>query len=53
MIDTFSHTIISAVELIKDAVIKVETKTQKKGDLVPGGSGSGFFFSSDGFINIQ
>lgn len=50
MIDTFSNTIISAVEIIKDSVIKVETKIHKNGKLLPAGTGSGFFFSSDGYI---
>jgi S1-C subfamily serine protease len=48
--DTFSTMIISAVDQIKNAVVKIDTFKTTNGKLRPAGSGSGFIFSSDGFI---
>ncbi|WP_051663958.1 S1C family serine protease [Dyadobacter crusticola] len=48
--DTFSTMIISAVDQIKNAVVKIDTFKTNNGKLRPAGSGSGFIFSSDGFI---
>ncbi len=47
--DDYSKVIIAAVDQIKDAVIQIEVFKKRKGKLRPGGSGSGFIFSSDGF----
>jgi S1-C subfamily serine protease len=47
--DEFSKTIISAVDRVKEAVIKIDVFRQVKGKMAHGGSGSGFIFSSDGF----
>ncbi|KQS26806.1 S1C family serine protease [Dyadobacter sp. Leaf189] len=48
--DTFSTMIISAVDQIKNAVVKIDTYKTTNGKLRAAGSGSGFIFSSDGFI---
>lgn len=49
--DVYSTMIISAVEKTKNAVVKIDVfKKDKDGKLKPGGSGSGFIFSSDGLI---
>lgn len=47
--DEFSKTIISAVDRVKEAVIKIDVFRQVRGKTAHGGSGSGFIFSSDGF----
>jgi S1-C subfamily serine protease len=50
-LDAFSQMIIDAVEKTKNAVVKIDVfKKQKDGKLRPAGSGSGFIFSSDGFV---
>jgi S1-C subfamily serine protease len=48
--DSYSETIIEAVEKVKTAVVKIELykKDQNKETLT--GTGSGFLFSSDGFL---
>ena len=48
--DTFSSMIIEAVEKTKNAVVKIDVFKTDKGKLRPAGSGSGFIFSSDGYI---
>lgn len=48
--DPYSKMIIDAVELAKNAVVKIDVYKKAKGKLQPAGSGSGFIFSSDGFI---
>lgn len=48
--DAFSEMIIKAVGLTKNAVVKIDVFKTMKGKLRPAGSGSGFIFSSDGFI---
>jgi S1-C subfamily serine protease len=48
--DTFSKMIIEAVDKTKNAVVKIDVFKTIKGKLRPAGSGSGFIFSSDGFI---
>ena len=48
--DTFSSMIISAVDKTKNAVVKIDIFKSDKGKLRQAGSGSGFIFSSDGFI---
>ena len=48
--DTFSSMIIGAVDKIKNAVVKIDVFKTDKGKLRQAGSGSGFVFSSDGFI---
>lgn len=42
--------IISAVHVVKNAVVKIDVYKTVKGKLTPAGSGSGFIFSSDGLI---
>lgn len=48
--DAFSTMIITAVEKVKNAVVKIDIFKTVNGKLRVGGSGSGFIFSSDGFI---
>lgn len=48
--DSFSKMIIDAVNLAKNAVVKIDVYKTQKGRLQPAGSGSGFIFSSDGFV---
>ena len=48
--DAFSQMIIDAVEKTKNAVVKINVFKTIKGKLRPVGSGSGFIFSSDGFV---
>lgn len=48
--DQYSSTIINAVEKVKTAVVKIELFKQQKGKEQPVGSGSGFLFSSDGYL---
>jgi S1-C subfamily serine protease len=48
--DAFSTMVIDAVNKIKNAVVKIDVFRNIKGKLRPAGSGSGFIFSSDGFI---
>ncbi len=50
IMDSYSETIINAVEKIKNAVVKIDIYKTIKGKLRPAGSGSGFIFSSDGYI---
>ncbi|HWZ04905.1 MAG TPA: trypsin-like peptidase domain-containing protein [Mucilaginibacter sp.] len=48
--DSYSATIIDAVEKVKTAVVKIELYKKDKNREVPMGTGSGFLFSSDGFL---
>lgn len=48
--DSYSETIINAVEKIKNAVVKIDIYRTVNGKLRLSGSGSGFVFSSDGYI---
>lgn len=48
--DSFSKMIIDAVNIAKNAVVKIDVYKTQKGKLNPAGSGSGFVFSSDGFV---
>jgi S1-C subfamily serine protease len=48
--DTFSEIIVSAVDKVKNAVVKVDKYSIMSGKEKISGSGSGFVFSSDGFI---
>jgi S1-C subfamily serine protease len=49
--DAFSKLIIEAVEKTKNSVVKINVfKKHKDGKLRAAGSGSGFIFSSDGFV---
>jgi S1-C subfamily serine protease len=48
--DAFSEMVIGAVNKIKNAVVKIDVYKTIKGKLRPAASGSGFIFSSDGFI---
>jgi len=48
--DLYSTTIIDAVEKVKTAVVKIELYKKDKNKEVAAGTGSGFLFSSDGFL---
>src|ERR1700730_15815465 len=48
--DAYSTTIIDAVEKVKTAVVKIELYKRDKNKEVLAGTGSGFLFSSDGFL---
>lgn len=48
--DSYSSLIINAVENVKTAVVKVEILQKQKDRLVTAGTGSGFIFSSDGYL---
>ena len=48
--DTFSSMIIGAVDKTKNAVVKIDVYKTENGKFRASGSGSGFIFSSDGFI---
>jgi len=48
--DAYSETIIDAVEKVKTAVVKIELYKKEKDKEVLAGTGSGFLFSSDGYL---
>lgn len=49
--DALSQIIIGAVEKVKNAVVKIDVfKKDKSGKPLRAGSGSGFIFSTDGFV---
>lgn len=48
--DSYSATIIDAVEKVKTAVVKIELYRKEKDKEVAAGTGSGFLFSSDGYL---
>nr|WKN37638.1 trypsin-like peptidase domain-containing protein [Tunicatimonas sp. TK19036] len=48
--DSFSETVVSAVEKTKGSVVKIDILKHQHGKLRPAGSGSGFIFSSDGYL---
>ena len=48
--DIFSEVIISAVDKVKNAVVKIDKFSIIRGKERISGSGSGFVFSSDGLI---
>ena len=48
--DSISDIVVNAVESSKNAVVKIDCFKNEKGKTVPSGSGSGFIFSSDGYI---
>jgi len=48
--DSYSYNIIQAVEKNRTAVVKVETYRILKEKEIPMGTGSGFLFSSDGYL---
>jgi S1-C subfamily serine protease len=50
LLDAYSHAVIEVVERVAPAVVKVDTIVKRNGRSQRAGSGSGFLFSSDGFI---
>jgi S1-C subfamily serine protease len=53
LLDAYSRAIVTAVERVTPAVVHLEITTQSKDRRRPGevhGSGSGFFFTPDGFL---
>lgn len=48
--DSYSEILINAIEKIKTSVVKIDTYRNVRGRTLPAGSGSGFLFSSDGYL---
>lgn len=48
--DILSQTIITAINKVKNAVVKIDLTKIKRGKKVISGTGSGFIFSSDGYL---
>jgi S1-C subfamily serine protease len=48
--DSYSSTIIDAISKVKTSVVKIETYKQQDNKQVNAGTGSGFLFSSDGYL---
>lgn len=48
--DSYSEIIINAVDSAKKSVVKIDRFADRNGRQVPEGSGSGFFFSTDGYL---
>jgi S1-C subfamily serine protease len=48
--DAYSNIVINTVESSKNAVVKIDCYRTDQGKTVQSGSGSGFIFSSDGYI---
>jgi S1-C subfamily serine protease len=48
--DSFSEIVVGAVEVIKNAVVKIDVFKRNSNKWIPSGSGSGFIISSDGYI---
>lgn len=48
--DSYSEILINAIEKIKTSVVRIDTLRNVRGKTVPAGSGSGFLFSSDGYL---
>ncbi len=48
--DSYSNTIINAVERVKNSVVKIDTFQKRRGREMSAGGGSGFVFSSDGYL---
>lgn len=50
IMDSYSNLIINAVEIIKNAVVKVDVYHRHESKPRQAGSGSGFLFSTDGYL---
>ncbi|MFI5135915.1 MAG: S1C family serine protease [Chitinophagales bacterium] len=48
--DAFSEMVIGAVDSAKSSIVKIDTWKNQNNKSIPHGSGSGFFFSSDGYL---
>jgi len=48
--DSYSEILINAIEKIKTSVVKIDTFRNYRGRILPAGAGSGFLFSSDGYL---
>ncbi len=48
--DSYSQMIVDAVAMVKNAVVRIDTFKNVKGTPKHAGTGSGFIFSTDGFI---
>ena len=50
VMDKLSNAIISAVDQVKNSVVRIDISKKSKRRGEQGGSGSGFIFSSDGYV---
>jgi hypothetical protein len=50
-LDPYSELIINAVETAKSAIVKIDVTKRKQNKKLSGSSGSGFFYSSDGYLS--
>lgn len=50
MLDSFSSLVVKAVDQVKNAMVKIDVTKNIRGKERNAGSGSGFIFSSDGYI---
>jgi S1-C subfamily serine protease len=51
ILDVYSNTVVSASEIASPSVVKIDVQqTRQNGRTGPGGSGSGFVFTPDGYI---
>ena len=51
--DSYSQIIISAVDKLRTSVVKIEQFDVKEGRETVTGTGTGFLFSSDGYLFMQ
>lgn len=49
-LDAYSQTIIGALDKARNGVVKIDMVERKNGRLISTGTGSGFVFSSDGYV---
>lgn len=51
LLDAYPNTVIRASEIASPAVVKIDVQAQRRnGKTAPGGSGSGFVFTPDGYV---